>query len=248
MSQFPGYSGADRATFLMGDAYAQAGSKEDARQTYEQFLAFFTESELRSTVRFRLGAMRFEEGEYMRAAVDFTDVLQNDPPKEVAEAALYNLALCQRMIGSNEEARASFEQYRSKYGNGEHAVEVAIQMAEIHEQAGDADAALAEIEKALASNPPADRAVELQYRLGLARENRKELDGALRAYQKAIETREKGNAFRLSALARAAAIYEGQGKIDRALAAYRDLIRNAADPELVAAAQERAAQLGSTDR
>jgi predicted negative regulator of RcsB-dependent stress response len=59
--------------------------------------------------------------------------------------------------------------------------------------------------------------------------------------------RNKSDPFRLSALVRAAALYEGQNNIDKALAAYRDLMQNAQDPELVAAAEERVTNLqGST--
>ena len=66
---------------------------------------------------------------------------------------------------------------------------------------------------------------------------------ALRAYRKAIDNGESTDPYRLSALAHAAAIYEKQGQVQRALAAYRDLIRHANDPELVSAAEARAQQL-----
>jgi hypothetical protein len=49
--------------------------------------------------------------------------------------------------------------------------------------------------------------------------------------------------YRLSAVARGAAIFEDQEDYEGALAAYRDLIRNANDQELVAVAQIRADEL-----
>lgn len=243
VSRFPGYSAADRASFLAADSYAQAGAKADARLGYEQFLIFFPQSELRSTVQFRLGAMRFEEGNYLQAAVDFTALLEANPSAEMAAPALYNLALCQKLLGQNDEARASLERYRTAYPTDERACDVAMQLADIYDQSGSKEAAVAELERAAASAPPQGRTTELQYRLGMAREAGSNLEGALRAYQKAIDSPEKADPYRLSALARAAAIYEGQGKTERALAAYRDLMRNATDPELVAAAEERVGRL-----
>ena len=49
--------------------------------------------------------------------------------------------------------------------------------------------------------------------------------------------------YRLSAVARSAAIYEDQEDYAGALDAYRDLIRNSSDEELVAVAQTRADEL-----
>ena len=47
-------------------------------------------------------------------------------------------------------------------------------------------------------------------------------------------------------MARIAALCEEKSNTKGALEAYRDLIRNAKDPELVAAAKERVAQLRGT--
>ncbi len=61
-----------------------------------------------------------------------------------------------------------------------------------------------------------------------------------------MRTKDKTDAFRLSAVARSAAIYEKKGKYKDALQAYRDLIKHATDPDIVVAAKERAAELVAT--
>ena len=99
------------------------------------------------------------------------------------------------------------------------------------------------MEKALTLKPSADRAVELHYRLGVAKEQKNDMNGALTAYERAEGTRAKSNAFRLSALARAAVLYEEKGRIENAVAAYQDLIRNSEDPELITAAEARVLEL-----
>ena len=49
--------------------------------------------------------------------------------------------------------------------------------------------------------------------------------------------------YRLSAVARVAALYEKRKDYPRAVAAYRDIAQNATDRELAAAAADRASQL-----
>jgi len=243
VSQFPGYSAADHAQFLMADSYAQAGKREEALQAYEQFLAFFPQSELASTVHFRAGLMRFEAKDWMQAAVAFTRALEDSASAEVRAASRYNLALCQRLLGQTAEARTGLEQYRADFGNDARAAEVAVQLGDIHEAAGEFATAAKEYETALASRPSASLAIEAHYRLGHAREQQGDVSGALKAYQGAVDATDRDHPYRLSAVARCAALYEAKKDVPRALAAYKDIMRNADDPELVAAAQDRASQL-----
>jgi len=243
VSQFPGYSAADRAHFLMADAQGQAGHGEEARNAYEQFLSYFPESELRPTVQFRLGLLRFEDKDYMRAAILFTRVLEDSVPTEVSAASRYNLALCQRLLGQPDAALAELERYRQAHPGDERAAAVALQMGDLHEAAGLTEQALREFELGLATEPDAPMKAELGFRAGRCRERLGDADGALRAYRLAAAAGAGGDAFRLSAVARCAALFEEKKDYAQALAAYRDIARNAKDPELVAAANQRLSQL-----
>jgi len=243
VSQFPGYSAADRAQFLMGDAYALAGDDAQAQQSFEQFLVFFGDSELRTTVRFRLGMIYFAGEDYFRAATNFTDVLERDPEGEMAKASLYNLALSRRLMGSNAEAAVEFQRYQERYPGDERAGEIAYQLGDLHDQAGETDQAAAAFAEALAATKDAALRTEIQYRLGMAREKLADTKGALAAYEKAAASRDKSDPFRLSAVARSAGLYEEAENYRKALEAYRDLMDHAEDPELVAAATGRAAEL-----
>ncbi|HEY3215720.1 MAG TPA: tetratricopeptide repeat protein [Candidatus Eisenbacteria bacterium] len=243
VSQFPGYSAADQAQFLLADAYAQAKAPDEARQAYEQFLSFFPSSELASTVSFRLGLMRFESKDYTQAAVAFMRALEDTASREVRSAARYNLALCQRLVGQTEEARKELESYRGEFPNDARAAEIAYQLGDLNESAGRAAEAAQEYEHALEARPAAALAVELHFRLGRVREQLGDPNGALKAYQGAMASPDRSHPFRLSAVARCAALYEAKKDYARALVAYRDIMRNAKDPELVAAADGRISQL-----
>jgi TolA-binding protein len=247
VTQFPGHSDADRAYFLMADSYVRSGSLSEALVAFDQFMMFFPDSELRPSVQFRLGTLRFESQDYMRAAVDFTAVLESETTGEVAAAAMFNLALCHRQIGRDAEAKALLEQYRKRFSGDPRRGEVAYQLGDILDREGQAKAAFEEFTTALAAKPSPERTAELYYRTGMCREALEDVPGALAAYERAMGGKNKSDPFRLSALVRAAALYEGQNKIDQALTAYRDLMQNAQDPELVAAAEERVSDLrGST--
>jgi TolA-binding protein len=240
--QFPSYSQADHAHFLMADAYSRSGSDADAQVAYEQFLMFFPESEFRSTVRFRVASMRFDGGDYMRAAVDFSTVIEEETSPEIAAASLFNLAMCRRMLGQTSDAFDTLERYHSLYPGDERATDVAYQLGDIHENAGRTEAAISEYETALASDN-GDLTAELYYRLGTCRETLGDETGAVAAFKKAIDAKDKTDPVRLSAVARCAALYEKKGEYKNAIAAYRDLVENAEDPELIVAAKARVEQL-----
>ena len=244
VSQFPGFSAADRAHYLMAEAYRLAGLTRDAELSYEQFLTFFPESEFRPMVHFYLGSIRFENGEYLRAAIDFTGIIDGEAPRDISAAALFNMALCQRMLGESEQAREYLENYRKEFSaSDERAVDIAYQLGDIHEKAGRTKEAIEEYKRGIAAKPPDALFTELYYRIGLCYEQLDNLEGAIKAHRSARKVKSKKDTFRLLAVARCAAIYEEQENYNGALAAYRDLIKNATDPELVVAAKERASQL-----
>ena len=243
VSQFPSYSAADRAHYLMADACSRAGRTDEARAALEQFVAFFPASEYRASVQLQLGAARFAAGDYTRAAVDFTSVLSDSAAPEVTAAATYNLALCHQMMGEPEQAREMLESYRTAHPGDERAAELARQLGIIHEDAGRFDAAAREYARALEFKTASAVTVELRYRLGLCREKLGDDKAAIAAYSMAAGCPNRADAYRLSAIARSAALYEKRREFSKALSAYRDLIKNATDPEIVVAARERASEI-----
>ena len=247
VSQFPSYSAADRAHYLMADSYSRAGNAVEARAASEQFVSFFPKSEFRGAMQLQLGAARFAEGDYMRAALDFTAVLSDSTAPEVKSAAQYNLALCHRMLGEADDGERDARGVpHGTYPRDERSADVAHQLGIIHEEAGRFKEATSEYNRALEHKMPGAALVEIRYRLGLCREKLGDERGAIAAYALAASlTTEKTDTYRLSAIAHSAALYEKIKDYPKALAAYRDLIKNAADPEIVVAAKERASELQS---
>lgn len=248
VTRFPSYSAADQAQFLMADALVQAGAKDEARNAYDQFLAYFPDSDLRATASFRLGLLQFEAKEFMRAAVAFTTALEDSAPPEVRDPARYNLALCQRQLGDLTQARAELERYRAEFPHGTQASAAVFQLADLDEAAGDLPAATKGFEQAL--NLPHGPAIgaEIAFRLGRVREQQQDVPGAMRAYQEARSCPVRGEAYRLSALARLASLHESRRELTRAIEVYRDIMQNSKDSELVTAAADRVTQLSASTR
>jgi TolA-binding protein len=245
VSQFPGYSGADQAQFLLADALSEAGHADESRQALEQFLSFFPESSLLPSAHFRLGVMRFAAKDYMAAAIAFTSALEDSAVAEIRAPARYNLALCQRQLGRPAEAEQELETYRKEFPGDERAADVAFQLGDLREASGRTSEALAEFETALASKPSDALRVEAAYRLGRGKEQLGDAEGALRAYEIARAGTDRDDAWRLSAVARCAALYETRKEFAKAVTAYRDIMKNARDEELVAVAAGRVSQLES---
>ena len=245
--------GANRAALnafeRTADAWQQAKQPDEARQAYEQFLSFFPGSTLAPTVEFRLGLLAFDSKDYARAAVAFTRALDDTAAGEMRSAARYNLALCHRQLGDPEAARAELERHREEFPADGRAADVAYQLGDLNETAGHVPEAIADYERSLAAHPRPALQSEVAYRLGKAHEQLGHEDAALHAYREAATAGTRTDTYRLSAVARVAALYEKRKDYPRAVAAYRDIAQNATDRELAAAAADRASQLaGSAKR
>ncbi|MFT5232375.1 MAG: TolA-binding protein [Candidatus Krumholzibacteriia bacterium] len=245
VSKFPGYSAADRAQFLMAESYERAESGKRARLAYEQFLGFFAESDLKSSAQFRLGMSHFGEGTYDAAAVQFSDVLAGDPEQDVAKASLFNLGLCRRLQGQLAPATVHFMDYQKRFPADERAADVAFQLGDVYDQSGRVSEAIAAFRAAARAKPEPTLRAEIYFRMGGSFEKKDNSKKALEAYRLASRGGRSDDPFRLSSVARSAVLYEDSEQYELALAAYRDLMNNAGDAELVAAAKGRAAEIAA---
>ncbi|MBN2170246.1 MAG: tetratricopeptide repeat protein [Candidatus Krumholzibacteriota bacterium] len=243
VSQFPSFASADRAQYLMATSFEQAGRDQDAKRGYEQFTCFFPDSDFAPTVHFKLGMLHFASEDYLRAAVSFTTVLDAEEPTEFDAAARFNLALCEQLLGRADEARADFERYREQHPGDERLLQVAYQLGLLHEEANRLDAAVAEYGTALGLGPEPAVETELRFRRGSCLERAGDREAALAEYRQVLARDTGDDPFRVSAAARCAAIYEEAEDYANALRSYRQLIKHAKDPELVAVATDRVAQL-----
>jgi len=245
VSQFPGYSAADRAQFLMAESYDRADSGDRARVAYEQFLGFFAESDLKASAQFRLAMNHFNAGTYDAAAEQFAQVLAGESEPDIAKASLFNLGLCSRLQGQLAQATVHFMDYQNRFPADERAADVAFQLGDVYDQSGRVNEAIAAFRAAARAKPMPELRAEIYYRMGGSFEKNNNTKKALEAYRLASRGGRPDEPFRLSSVARCAVLYEDTEQYELALASYRDLMDNAGDPELVAAAGGRAAEIAA---
>lgn len=244
VGRYPDYSAADRAAFLAVEAGAADDPAPETLAAWQRFLEHFPASDLAPTARFRIASLRFEGGEYHRAARDFEQVLTLEAGDEIHAAALYNLALARRINGELAEAERALRRYRdADYDLYGREAEVARALGEICEEQGRYMDAADEYAAVLELAAQEDTAVEMSYRAGLCLSEAGHPKEALASFERSVACVDKSNPYRLSALARIAALREQSGELKQALAAYRDLIAHAGDATLVGAARERAHEI-----
>jgi TolA-binding protein len=242
--KYPRYSAADRHFFFAADAWEKAGDIDRARAGWTGFLRYFPHSELAPAGLFHLAGLRFNEGQYHQAVLDFDQVLTMPADQEIRAAALFNLAMSHRILGNTQQALSALERYSAEgEPTSERDITVARAMGEIHQELGHLREAARRYQQAVELGAAPDEAVELNYLAGACLKEAGDFKGALGAYAQSIASLDKTNSFRLSALAQTADLHEQGGDFNGALTAYRDLIENAADPALVGAARNRVDQL-----
>jgi tetratricopeptide (TPR) repeat protein len=80
---------------------------------------------------------------------------------------------------------------------------------------------------------------EMAYRLGDAYQNLGNTAAAKRCYQRAAVLNPKRDLFRIVAMTQLAALYEGAQEFRAALDAYREIVKAAANKQLLEAARQR---------
>jgi tetratricopeptide (TPR) repeat protein len=163
----------------------------------------------------------------------------------VRGSALYDRALCKREMGQADEARSDLDHYLALFPNGALAAQASCALAQLDAAAGSLKEAAAGFERSLNLKPDAALACEAAFRLGRCREQLADTTAAMRAYGEASRCPQASQPYRLSALARLAALHESRHEITRAIEAYRDIVQHSTDQELTAAATERVSKLSA---
>jgi TolA-binding protein len=244
LDDFPEYSEAGRVFLHMADSYLHAGDREKARCAYRDVTDYFPESECASEAQLNLATMLYEDGKYSTAIAGFDRVLAGEPADDIYMAALYNLAMCHKIIGEPDRARTLLETYRENQGEGDaRSAMVAYRLGNIYRQQGEIARAAREFERALSEGPPGELRLEILYRFGMCMEKLGDPEEAIAAYRKSFQSDEKKNYFRLSAVARFASLFESKGDYRSAIRAYRDIIKHAQNKEVVLAARQEVSRL-----
>jgi len=140
------------------------------------------------------------------------------------------------------------ERYRREFPSGALVAQAVFQLADLDEAAGKLPEAQAGFSDVLTRSPGVALGAEAAFRLGRCREQLHDVPGAMKAYTVARACPDLDQPYRLSALARLAALHEARHEFTRAVEIYRDIIHHSKDRELAAAAEDRVTQLSGSPR
>ncbi|MEE8639079.1 MAG: tetratricopeptide repeat protein, partial [bacterium] len=122
---YPSFSKVDRATFMMGEAYYQAGMYTDAASAFNRILKNFPKTEYvpRSLYRLELSSLKMER--YNAAVGYYEQLIRNYPNSPDVDGARYFAGLAFYSINDFENAKRTFTDIPAEseyYGFGQYSL------------------------------------------------------------------------------------------------------------------------------
>ncbi|HUV86476.1 MAG TPA: tetratricopeptide repeat protein [bacterium] len=122
---YPSFSKVDRATFMMGEAYYQAGMYTDAASAFNRILKNFPQTEYvpRSLYRLELSSLKMER--YNAAVGYYEQLIRNYPNSPDVDGARYFAGLAFYSINDFENAKRTFTDIPNEseyYGFGQYSL------------------------------------------------------------------------------------------------------------------------------
>ncbi len=233
-----------KAQLMLGECYVRGHQDEQAAAAFERFTLNFPQAEEMPLALFKLGGEDFTLKRYAKAAAAFEKLLSDFPKSEYAKAARFNLALAYRSDSQFDSAAAAYQAYIAGGVTDEEAQNARWEMFAIAKDRKDYHGALKVLDEIRAKAPAGSAAgVSAAYQVGEIAVASGDADGARAAWETAAGLGPAADPYRLQALIKLTEIYEKKADWAKAIAAYDDLARNAAEPKVAAAARDRIREL-----
>jgi len=233
-----------KAQFYLGESYFNQNDHEDAVPAYERLLNNFEKNDDVPLALFHLASSCYALKKYEDAVKRYTRLLEEYPSLDYAKETQFNLALAYKAMGKADLAQYSYQRYIGMLGEADPMAQSALwEIFALQKDRRDYEGALATLRQIQdRAKPDSDTPVEATYRMSEIYQAMNRPDEALNMWEKLRGMKPLNNAFRLDALIKLGEAYEKSQEIDRAVAVYEDLARNAAK-EIAQSAAVRAAGL-----
>jgi len=233
---FPESTSASQAFYYQGECYYLQEKYAEAVNAYENFILNFPQDRLVSQAMFREAVCYFNMGEFEKSIMTFKEFSVSYPEDPLAKDAALNIALCYKKAQKLREAIEAYENIVSTYPEDEKIGFAFLQIGSLYEVLDDYEKAVEAYERV-----PEGKAEKSEAEFYAARcyDKLKMPEKQKEAYEALVNFVPKGNEYRLAGLMRLAEIYEAQGKTEKGLAIYGDIVTNSGNPEWVTMAKER---------
>lgn len=142
------------AVFQIGEAYYQLGDYKEARNQYQAFLSGYPDHRLGDQGQYALGWSYLKLKEYSQAIAAFDALAPGSTA--VAQAALFRRGVAEKLSGSPDRARATWESILQRTPTGDYADNARYELGMLAYDAKDVAAAQQQFDALIADHPTGD--------------------------------------------------------------------------------------------
>jgi len=117
IKSFPGRENNDAATFRLAESLRLQGKTTAAGHFYARIVVDYKTSDFRLRAAYRRARLYMDSDDFESAAAHFEVILRENPPPDLAAAALYYLGESQLETGASDKADKTFARVIEKYRN-----------------------------------------------------------------------------------------------------------------------------------
>jgi len=208
--------------------YGKANDNEGRERALARLAADFPEYGKGDRIKFTLASLKFNEGDYARAAQMFEEVVRSFPKSDLRGSAMFRAAYCTFLAGEKEKALAMFDKFLKEFPDSEDVAQAYYFKGEALTELNRAQEAVEAYRLCIGASTKPELTAAAHYRLGLLKEKSGDMEEALAEYNAAVSANPKGTLAPTAKL-RAAMIYYQMKQPDRCRVALLELLRDYPD-------------------
>ena len=233
---FPESTSAAQAFYYQAECYYLQEKYFEAVSAYESFVLNFPEDRLISQAMFRKAICYFNLGKHEESVSAFKEFSLSYAEDPLVKDAALNIALCYKKVQKLKESIEAYEKFVSVYPKDEKVGFALLQIGTLYEVMDDHKKAVEAYEKVPGGNREKG---EAEFYAARCYDKLKMPEKQKKAYEALVNFVPRSDEYRLAGLMRLAEIYEAEGKLQKGLVIYGDIVQNSKNPEWVALAKER---------
>lgn len=242
LTLYPNSTYAKDAQFAYAKSLLAQEKYDTAQLELQRFVKYFPESAQLSEALYLLGVGLFNLKNYLTAIDYFNRVIDEYPDTPFFRYALQNAGRSYEWLNHKDKALNFYQRYLDSFSEDENRENIRLRTAIILAETGQTNEAMARFKKLRATKDP-EIAAEASYRLGMMHVESESPQKAVGAFEFAVQSGDKSNYYRLSALAQLGAIYENSGEFKKAIEIYKNLAGSTSEERWVNAALDRITEL-----
>ena len=226
---YPGSELSEQAQFNTAMCYYGKGELNNALTQFDTLRVPFSDSPLLYQILYVTGEIYLKKQEYENARVEFTNVVDSGDP-DLAPLASFGIPQSYLAEGKYQEALDGYQTVIDLYPDTKAGQDAHFYMGWAYERLEKYEEAIAQLEKAIELYPRNENASNAQVYIAQIAYASKDMTGAVAAYQKVADNGTYDYDTRRAAQYSVGKIYEDNGDIDLAVAAYQKLITEFPEP------------------